>query len=195
MLQENSFEIIHLFELLSVDGGESYFKKMADSFSSINKDVETFFKKKAAQSCKLNTSSTYIIVSTDRELEVLGYFTLATKMLTIKLSILTKSEQKAISRYGYYDEDSDSLKIPAILIAQLSRNFNTSDALCGSDLMDIILKQVKNIFNLTSGKTVFLECERIKKLTDFYESQKFKFLDTNIFSKNNKELVQMYRLI
>ena len=116
-------------------------------------------------------------------------------MLTIKLSILTKSEQKAISRYGYYDEDSDSLKIPAILIAQLSRNFNTSDALCGSDLMDIILKQVKNIFNLTSGKTVFLECERIKKLTDFYESQKFKFLDTNIFSKNNKELVQMYRLI
>ncbi|MBR1714587.1 MAG: hypothetical protein IJ717_06570 [Treponema sp.] len=195
MLQENSFEIIHLFELLSVDGGESYFKKMADSFSSINKDVETFFKEKAAQSCKLNTSSTYIIVSTDRELEVLGYFTLATKMLTIKLSILTKSEQKAISRYGYYDEDSDSLKIPAILIAQLSRNFNTSDALCGSDLMDIILKQVKNIFNLTSGKTVFLECERIKKLTDFYESQKFKFLDTNIFSKNNKELVQMYRLI
>lgn len=195
MLQENSFEIIHLFELLSVDGGESYFKKMADSFSSINKDVETFFKEKAAQSCKLNTSSTYIIVSTDRELEVLGYFTLATKMLTIKLSILTKSEQKAISRYGYYDEDSDSLKIPAILIAQLSRNFNTSNALCGSDLMDIILKQVKNIFNLTSGKTVFLECERIKKLTDFYESQKFKFLDTNIFSKNNKELVQMYRLI
>jgi|GEM_PF-1017800 len=195
MLQENSFEIIHLFELLSVDGGESYFKKMADSFSSINKDVETFFKEKAAQSCKLNTSSTYIIVSTDRELEVLGYFTLATKMLTIKLSILTKSEQKVISRYGYYDEDSDSLKIPAILIAQLSRNFNTSDALCGSDLMDIILKQVKNIFNLTSGKTVFLECERIKKLTDFYESQKFKFLDTNIFSKNNKELVQMYRLI
>ena len=195
MLQENSFEIIHLFELLSVDGGESYFKKMADSFSSINKDVETFFKEKAAQSCKLNTSSTYIIVSTDRELEVLGYFTLATKMLTIKLSILTKSEQKVISRYGYYDEDSDSLKLPAILIAQLSRNFNTSDALCGSDLMDIILKQVKNIFNLTSGKTVFLECERIKKLTDFYESQKFKFLDTNIFSKNNKELVQMYRLI
>ncbi len=156
MLQENSFEIIHLFELLSVDGGESYFKKMADSFSSINKDVETFFKEKAAQSCKLNTSSTYIIVSTDRELEVLGYFTLATKMLTIKLSILTKSEQKAISRYGYYDEDSDSLKIPAILIAQLSRNFNTSNALCGSDLMDIILKQVKNIFNLTSGKLFFL---------------------------------------
>ena len=52
MLQENSFEIIHLFELLSMDGGEIYFKEMADSFTSINKDVETFFKEKAVQSCK-----------------------------------------------------------------------------------------------------------------------------------------------
>ena len=159
MLQENSFEIIHLFELLSMDGGESYFKEMADSFTSINKDVETFFKEKAVQSCKLNTSSTYIIVYTDGTLEVLGYFTLATKMLTLKLSTLSKSEQKTISRYGYYDEDSDSVKIPAILIAQLSRNFNTNNVLHGSDLMDIVLKQVKSILNLTSGKTVFLECE------------------------------------
>ena len=61
--------------------------------------------------------------------------------------------------------------------------------------MDIVLKQVKNVLNLTSGKTVFLECEKIKKLTDFYESQHFKFLDNEILSKNNKEMLQMYRLI
>ena len=178
-----------------MEGGESLFKEMADSFSSINKDVEIFFKEKAVQSCKLNTSSTYIIVSTNRNLEVLGYFTLATKMLTIKLSTLSKSEQKTINRYGYYDEDSDSLKIPAILIAQLSRNFSSKIILSGSDLMDIILKQVKSILNLTSGKTVFLECEKIKNLTDFYESQHFKFLDTKLLSRDSKELIQMYRLI
>jgi hypothetical protein len=116
-------------------------------------------------------------------------------MLTIKLSTLSKSEQKTINRYGYYDEDSDSLKIPAILIAQLSRNFSSKIILSGSDLMDIILKQVKSILNLTSGKTVFLECEKIKNLTDFYESQHFKFLDTKLLSKDSKELIQMYRLI
>lgn len=157
--------------------------------------MEVFFKEKAVQSCRLNTSSTYIIVSTDGKLDVLGYFTLATKMLTIKLSTLSKSEQKVISRYGYYDEDSDSLKIPAILIAQLSRNFNSKNIVSGSDLMDIALKQVKSIFNLTSGKTVFLECEKIKKLTDFYESQNFKFIDAKLLSRDNKELIQMYRLI
>ena len=106
MLQENSFEIIRLFELLDMEGGEELFTKMASSFSSINKDVEQFFKEKAIQSCRLNTSSTYIVVSTDGALEVLGYFTLASKMLTIKTNSLSKTEQKQISRFGYYDEDS-----------------------------------------------------------------------------------------
>ncbi len=171
------------------------FTKMASSFSSINKDVEQFFKEKAIQSCRLNTSSTYIVVSTDGALEVLGYFTLASKMLTIKTNSLSKTEQKQISRFGYYDEDSQSYKVPAILIAQFSKNFSSNIRLNGSDLMDIVLKQVKNVLNLTSGKTVFLECEKIKKLTDFYESQHFKFLDNEILSKNNKEMLQMYRLI
>lgn len=195
MLQENSFEIIRLFELLDMEGGEELFTKMASSFSSINKDVEQFFKEKAIQSCRLNTSSTYIVVSTDGVLEVLGYFTLASKMLTIKTNSLSKTEQKQISRFGYYDEDSQSYKVPAILIAQFSKNFSSNIRLNASDLMDIVLKQVKNVLNLTSGKTVFLECEKIKKLTDFYESQHFKFLDNEILSKNNKEMLQMYRLI
>ena len=195
MLQENSFEIIRLFELLDMEGGEELFTKMASSFSSINKDVEQCFKEKAIQSCRLNTSSTYIVVSTDGALEVLGYFTLASKMLTIKTNSLSKTEQKQISRFGYYDEDSQSYKVPAILIAQFSKNFSSNIRLNGSDLMDIVLKQVKNVLNLTSGKTVFLECEKIKKLTDFYESQHFKFLDNEILSKNNKEMLQMYRLI
>lgn len=195
MLQKNSFEIIRLFELLAMEGGEDLFIKMTSSFSSINNDVEQFFKKKAIQSCRLNTSSTYIVVSTDGALEVLGYFTLATKMLTIKNSSLSKTEQKQISRFGYCDEDSASYKVPAILIAQFSRNFSSNIKLNGSDLMDIVLKQVKDVLNLTSGKTVFLECEKIKKLTDFYESQHFRFLDTEVLSKDNKELIQMYRLI
>ena len=116
-------------------------------------------------------------------------------MLTIKINSLSKNEQKQISRFGYYDDDSGSYKVPAILIAQFSRNFSSKIRLNGSDLMDIVLKQVKNILNLTSGKTVFLECEKIKKLTDFYESQHFKFLDSEVLSKDNKELLQMYRLI
>ena len=45
-------------------------------------------------------------------------------MLTLKQSSLSKTECKAISRFGYFDEDSQSYKLPAVLIAQFSRNFN-----------------------------------------------------------------------
>lgn len=128
--------------------------------------------------------------------DILGYFTLATKMLTLKKEPLSKSEIKVISRFGYYDDDSESYKIPAILIAQFSKNFHSSSkSIKGSDLMDIVLKQVKEILNLTSGKTVFLECEKIKKITDFYESCGFQILDNEVLTKDNKELIQMFRLL
>ena len=106
MPQENSFEIIHLFDLLAMDDGDSLFKLFADSFYSLNTDVEQFLKEKAIQSTKLNTSSTYLIVSTDKYIDLLGYFTLATKMLTVKQNILSKREEKIISNFGYYDDAS-----------------------------------------------------------------------------------------
>lgn len=196
MEPKNSFEVIRLFDLLSAEGGESFFNKSVSSFSSINADVEQFLKEKSIQSAKLSTSSTYLVASTTNGLDILGYFTLATKMLTLKKKPLSQTAIKTISRFGYYDDDSDSYKIPAILIAQLSRNFNkSSKSIKGSDLMDIALKQVKEIMNLTSGKTVFLECEKNQKLIDFYEKKGFRILDSTALSKNNKDLIQMYRLI
>jgi len=196
MENENNFEVVRLFDLLSQDGGEDFYKTAIESFSSINADVEQFLKEKSIQSAKLNTSSTYLVVSSENGFDILGYFTLATKMLTLKKEPLSKSEIKIISRFGYYDEDSESYKIPAILIAQFSKNFHSSSkSIKGSDLMDIVLKQVKEILNLTSGKTVFLECEKIKKITDFYEKCGFQILDNEVLTKDNKELIQMFRLI
>lgn len=120
--------------------------------------VVKFLKEKSIQSTKLNTSSTYLVVSSENSFDILGYFTLATKMLTLKKEPLSKSIK-------------------------------------GSDLMDIVLKQVKEILNLISGKTVFLECEKIKKITDFYESCGFQILDNEVLTKDNKELIQMFRLL
>ena len=196
MQKENSFEIIRLFDLLETEGGEIFFKSISDVFSSINKDVGEFLKEKAIQSTKLNTSSTYLIVSSKKGCDILGYFTLATKMLTLKKEVLSKSEIRIISRFGYYDKDSNSYKIPAILIAQFSKNFNKkSKSINGSDLMDIVLKQVKNILNLTSGKVVFIECEKIEKVINFYVNSGFQILDTEIVTKNKKDFIQLYRVL
>ena len=118
------------------------------------------------------------------------------KMLTLKQSSLSKTECKAISRFGYFDEDSQSYKLPAVLIAQFSRNFNeNSESISGADLMDIALDRIKDILHSTSGKAVFLECEQSKKIIDFYTKNNFQPLGNTIFSKNKKDLTQLYMIL
>lgn len=181
-----------------MENGEQYFYSIAEAFKSPNKDVETFLKTKAVQATKLNTATTYLVYKeiSPIEIDLVGYFSLAMKMLTLKKSSLSSSKEKVISRFGYYDEDSDSYKVPAILVAQFGRNFDDESAsVSGNDLMTITLNQVKTALSYLSGKTVFLECEKEQKLIDFYKEQGFILLDNEITSKNSKELLQMYRLI
>lgn len=196
--KKTDYKIQRISELLSIENGEQYFYSIAESFKSPNKDVETFLKTKAVQATKLNTATTYLVYKeiSQIEIDLVGYFSLAMKMLTLKKSALSSSKEKVISRFGYYDEDSDSYKVPAILVAQFGRNFDDNSAsVSGSDLMTITLNQVKTALSYLSGKTVFLECEKEQKLIDFYKNQGFILLDNEVTSKNSKELLQMYRLI
>ena len=133
---------------------------------------------------------------TDEYAQKRGYFTLATKMLTLKRSSLSKTECKSISRFGYFDEDSQSYKLPAVLIAQFSRNFSeNSKSISGSELMDIALDKIRDILHSTSGKAVFLECEQSEKIIDFYTRHNFQPLGNTVFSKDNKELTQLYMIL
>ncbi len=197
MKTENNLHIIRLYDLLAIDGGETFFESAANSFSSKNADVEQFFRQKAVQATKLNTAATYLVVSYEnKKFDLLGYFTLATKMLTLKQDTLSKAECKAISRFGYFDEDSKSYKLPAIIIAQFSRNFNEkSKSICGSELMNIALNKIRDIQHSTSGKAAFLECEPSEKIVEFYTRNNFQPLGNTILSKNDKELTQLYIIL
>ena len=197
MQTRNNVHTIRLFDLLAIDGGEHFFESIANSFMSKNADVEEFFRKKAVQATKLNTAATYLVISYEnKKFDLLGYFTLATKMLTLKQDSLSKTECKAISRFGYFDEDSLSYKLPAVLIAQFSRNFSeSSNSISGDDLMDIALDKIKDVLHSTSGKAVFLECEQKQSLIDFYTRNNFQPLGNTILSKDNKELTQLYIIL
>ena len=188
-------EVTLLSKFLDQPDGEWLFRCVADSFASKNKDVESFLKSKAVQSSKLSTSSTYLVRSTDG-FDLLGYFTLALKMLTIKSCVLSSTQEKTIRRFGSFDAESDSYKLPAVLLAQFGRNFcEASASIDGKELMNSALKCIKTIFSLSSGKTAFLECEPSEKLIRFYERCGFSLLGNSSFSKDKKELVQMFRFV
>ena len=189
-------EITLLNNLLKKPNGEWLIQKISDAFDSKNKDVESFLKQKAIQSAKLSTSSTYLVRSMEHGADLLGYFTLALKTLTVKCSDLSATQQKTLRRFGSFDEESQSYKLPAILLAQFGRNFSKNSAsISGKELMDSALECIKTVFSLSSGKTVFLECEPKEKLIQFYQNCGFSLLDNEICAKDKKQLIQLFRFV
>lgn len=189
-------EITLLGDMLKNENGEIQFNGLSDIFVCRNKDVETFLKSKAVQSSKLYTSATYLVSEITDKIDLLGYFTLATKMLTLKPENLSASQSKVIKRFVSRDADTDTFRLPAILIAQFGRNFlENSKSIKGVDLMRITLERIERAVSLTSGKVIFLECEPKQKLIGFYEQCGFRLLNNIVYSKDKKELVQMFRII
>ena len=197
LAKTTDYKVQRLSQLLEMENGETYFASIAKTFKSSNRDVEDFLKKKAIQATKLKTATTYLVMKySGIEIDLIGYFSLAIKVLSLKKFSLSSSSQKIIGRFGDYDDESESYKIPAILIAQFGRNFNVeSVSISGADLMAITLYQVKNLFSFLSGKTVFLESEKKQKLIKFYIENGFTILDNEILSKNKKELTQLYKIL
>ena len=197
LAKTTDYKIHRLSELLAIENGEAYFNSVVKAFKSQNKDVESFLKTKAVQATKLNTATTYLVYvqRSDFEIDLVGYFSLAMKMLALKKVGLSRTSEKVISRFGCYDDNSTSYVIPAVLVAQFGRNFNeASESLSGADLMTITLNQVKNALSFLSGRTVFLESEKKHKLITFYTQHGFTVLDNEVLSKNEKELMQLYKI-
>ncbi len=185
-----------LSNILKSTDGELLFALLSDSFISKNKDVEAFLKEKSCQSSKLYTSATYLVYNISEQTDLLGYFTLATKMLTIRPESLNSSQTKIIKRFVSLDSDTNTFRLPAVLLAQFGRNFSeNSTSIKGLDLMKIAMERIERAVSLTSGKIAFLECEPSEKLVHFYESCGFRLLDNIVYSKTNKELIQMFRVI
>lgn len=182
-----------LCDFLKQDNGDILFQRLAETFKSKNRDVELFLNEKALQSSKLCTSSTYLVAE---EFDLVGYFTLATKMLTLRLGNLSSTQSKVIKRFVSLDSDTNTYRLPAILLAQFGRNFSDNSAsIAGKKLMEIALEHITRVVSLSSGKIAFLECEPKKKLIAFYKNCGFRLLDNIVYSKDKKELVQMFRVI
>ena len=133
-----------LSSLLEQPTGDFLFDFSAEVFVSKNKDVEVFLKTKAVQSTKLQTSATYLVYDYSEGADLLGYFTLATKMFTLNPDNLTSKQTKTIRRFVALDESTHTFRLPAVLLAQFGRNFSDdSTSIHGIDLMNIALDCVK----------------------------------------------------
>lgn len=168
--------IFNLKEMID-ELGEQKVKTLLSEFSCpVNKEVEFFFHQKSIEFAKQGLSQTHLVyMSYKSKPTLVGYFTLAQKTIIIFPTSVSKNLGKKMSKFAKYDEKTKSRLLPAILLAQFSKNFkNEANKLIeGEELLKIALDKITTVQNVIGGKVVFLECEDNEKLINFYSKYGF----------------------
>lgn len=182
---------VNIYDILRLS--ETSYDEIVQGFSSINDDIETFLKHNAVGFAKRKQAVTYLVFNGNM---LVGYFTLAIKNIEIKAELVSKSVERKLQRVCTLNENTMSYSPPAVLIAQLGKNFSVPEQsrIRGNDLLDIILDEVSGVQYHVGGIITFLECEKARKLLDFYHANGF--ADISIRNtERDKNLVQLYKLI
>jgi len=166
------FNLVNLKEMIDVySEEEDKVKNILLSFSSINKDVEFFLHKRAIEFAKKDLSQTHLLFASHRgQTELIAYFTISSKFLMVRKNALSTTLRKRISKFGNYHEALKQYLIGAPLIAQLGKNYtnNLNELITGDELLKMACEKVKDAQRIIGGKIVYLECEDIVCLKDFY---------------------------
>lgn len=203
----NSYNVINIREFFdnseSSEIGEDMLKTVLSNFSCPkNFDVERFLKEQAIDFTKKNQSVTYLVFSEDYT-ELLGYFTLTTKPISININSETADKfsntvRRKISRVSEFDEITETYTLSAYLIAQLGKNYTNqvNQHITGTQLLDLAINQIRDIQFLTGGMVMFLEAENHSKLMQFYkEKNGFKQFDIRETANKDHTYIQLLRII
>ena len=126
MSVRDNYTMINIREYLALgtdeEVGEPALVRMLSDFSCPkNPDVEYFLKKNAIEFTKKNQSVTYLVFSND-EGELIGYFSIALKPLTVRGETVSNTVKRKLLRISELDEKSQTYTMSAYLIAQLGKN-------------------------------------------------------------------------
>lgn len=181
-------------------GENALLQILSDYSCEINSDVERFLKEQSIEFSKKHQSVTYLVFSNE-DAELLGYFTLTIKPITIKCNkIESKRILKRIARISDCREDDDTYSLSAYLIAQLGKNYanNNDKRITGEQLLGLAINQIKDLQYLIGGTIMFLEAENKQELMKFYKDNGFVEFDTRETTSTVSEqhtLIQLLKVI
>lgn len=180
--------------------GEPMLVRVLSGFSCPkNPDVEHFLKNSAKEFTKKSQSVTYLVFSVESK-ELLGYFTLALKPLSVRGETISNTMKRKLLRIGELDKNSDTYTMSAYLIAQLGKNYTNgvNDKIAGKDLVELAWTVIEDAQYMLGGTVTFLEAENEEKLLSFYRNNRFSQFDTRqtaVDEDESHELVQLLRLL
>ena len=180
--------------------GESRLLQVLSGFSCPkNPDVERFLKKSSIEFTKKNQSVTYLVFDVS-SMELVGYFTIALKPLTVRGETVSNTVKKKLMRVSELDEQSQTYTMSAYLIAQLGKNFKNGaeKKITGEELLELAWDIVEKMQYMGGGMVTFLEAENSERLLSFYQANRFQTFDTRQTATDSEEpheLVQLLRLL
>lgn len=202
-MQNDKYSVINIRKYLESDNpklGEDDLVQVLSEFScERNSDVEKFLKNSAIEFTKKNQSVTYLVFSVE-DGELLGYFTIAFKPLTVRGETVSNTVKRKLLRISELDEETQTYTMSAYLIAQLGKNFaNGADKrITGEELLEAAWNKIEEIQYHAGGVVTFLEANNEDKLLNFYKDNRFQKFDTRQTVSNNAEpheLIQLLRLL
>ena len=110
--------------------------------------------------------------ASDEKREIIAYFALSSKSVSISCDFLSNSLQRKVKRYGIYNPTTNNVQASAYLIAQFGKNaeISSADSISGDALMELVFSVLKEVQHNIGGGIAFLECEDRPKLLDFYKN-------------------------
>ena len=134
----------------------------------------TFLKKNAIEFTKKNQSVTYLVFSND-EGELIGYFSIALKPLTVRGETVSNTVKRKLLRISELDEKSQTYTMSAYLIAQLGKNFaeGRNNRITGAEMLELAWSVIEEMQYMGGGMVVFLEANNDDKLLKYYNDNRF----------------------
>lgn len=179
--------------------GECSEAEINDKISSFkckkSDEVQNFLINDSIEFTKKHQAITYLIFDNGNNL--VAYFSLSIKPITIKTEKLSNTSIKKLTRISDIvidDNDEEIINPAAYLIAQLGKNENAKINI--NEIFQIINYYIDGFQNGCGGVVEFLEAENSEKLLEMYKDIGFKIF--NIRNSNrckDNKLIQMYRLI
>lgn len=201
----NDVTVFNIREYLSVKDdrvlGEEALRGILSEFScGKNSDVERFLKEQSIEFTKKNQSVTYLVF-TNQDAELVGYFTITIKPISVNAESFSNTMKRKIARVSELDEENGTYTLSAYLIAQLGKNFTNgaNERITGEQLLQAAVDTIKELQYMAGGMVIFLEAENEEKLMRFYEDKNgFKRFDTKEIKAGTEDahtLVQLLKVM
>ena len=197
----SNFKVVNIREALNdaikTKGNEQDLHDVLADFSCPkNPDVEAFLHNNAIEFTKKSQSVTYLVLDLGQE-DLVGYFTLAMKPVSVRLANISKTMAKKLSRVSILDVKTMTFNAAAYLIAQLGKNYALpkEDQISGKDLLKTALDTISDIQYSIGGVVQFLECEDNEFLLDFYAQNHFKQFDTRFVVPETGDTYMLHQLL